>query len=138
METLQCGAANFAIVANAYERIDRFYMSPELRLLFSFVFDTPEYGVAKSPRSILSQENRSTIATHHAPASLIPWFLRGLNLHEYEVVMAPSTSQAALSVQQGKADLCVTNAVSVKRYGLKFVSPTRSIRMLWSVFGLNQ
>lgn len=125
---------NLLVVANAYERVDKFYMSIETKFLFSFVFDTPLYGVAKVPDYELPKTRPLRIATHHAPSSLIPWFLSNSRL-TYKIVLVNSTSQAALSAQRGEVDLCVTNLDSAQRYGVDFISPTRSIRMLWSVFG---
>lgn len=94
------GSSNVLIVANAYERIDKMYMSPDLQFLYSFVFETPLYGVAKNPYRGLPENSRLMIATHHAPSSLLPWFLSDCDID----------------------------------YDVEFISPTRTILMLWSVF----
>lgn len=133
-EALLQGKSNLLVVANAYERIDKFYMAPDAQFVLSFIFTTPPYGVAKLPIHELPRKWKVRIATHHAPSSLIPWFLAGQGL-EYDIALVTSTSEAALCVQRGDADLCVTNALSAERCGLIFISPTRSISMLWSVFG---
>ena len=135
LDSLREGAHNLLIIANAYDKVDRFYMSTEITLLYSFIFSTPEYGVAKSPLHEVPVARRARIATHHAPSSLIPWFLSGLNIDEYEILTVGSTSQAAICAQRGEADLCVTNLPAASLYGLDIISRTRPIRMLWSVFG---
>ncbi|MDU0813913.1 bacilysin biosynthesis protein BacA [Bacillus siamensis] len=127
------GKSNFLIVANAYERIDRIYMSQETHLLFPFVYETPLYGIAKRPGTPLPMNQTLKIATHHAPVSLIPWFLADLSF-EYEVVFVKSTSEAAMKLKAGEVDLCVTTENAAKQCGVKFITKTRPILMLWSVF----
>lgn len=127
------GSTNILIIANAYDKIDKIYMSPELQFLFSFVLETPLYGVAKLPNYKLPKNRSLKIATHHAPSSLIPWFLSSLQI-EYETVFVNSTSEAALSTKRGEVDLCVTNLCAAQKYGINFISRTRSICMLWSLF----
>lgn len=125
--------SDLLLVANAYAGIDRFYMASQTSLLFQFVRDTPPYGVAALPGQPLP-ERRLVLATHPAPSSLVPWFLRGMALN-VELAFVSSTSEAALAVKRGEADLCVTTFCATEQYGLHFISPTRSICMLWSVFG---
>jgi hypothetical protein len=126
---------NVLIVANAYQHIDKLYMSLEINLLYSFIYDTPLYGLAKSRQNEIPTTRPVRIGTHHAPAHLIPWFLFGLDIMDYEIVPACSTSHAAIAARDGEIDICVTNMTSVERYGLHMISRTRPIRMLWSVFG---
>lgn len=132
-EQVVTGNAEMLLVANAYKGIDKFYMSSMVRLSLPFIFETPLYGIAKRPDNELPIDRPVTIATHHAPSSLIPWFLSGHDL-KYEIVAANSTSDAAIKVVHGETDLCVTTLPSTCRYGVEFISPLRPIRMLWSVF----
>ncbi|MDR6226018.1 prephenate dehydratase domain-containing protein [Desmospora profundinema] len=132
-EDLVNNRSNLFIVANAYQGIDQFYMSLKVRFLLPFVFETPLYGVAAKLRSPWLNKSPLTISTHHAPSSLIPWFLPHLK-KEYELIPAHSTSEAARKVQRGEADLCITTANACRKYGLEFISRTRRIVMLWSVF----
>lgn len=97
------GNAEILLVANAYKSIDRFYMSSVVRLSFSFICETPLYGVAKRRDYELPKHRPVTIATHHAPSSLIPWFLNGYGL-EYEIVEVNSTSDAAIKVVHGETE----------------------------------
>jgi hypothetical protein len=124
--------SDLLLVANAYAGIDKFYMASQTEFLFQFVRDTPLYGVAALPGQPLP-ERRLTVATHPAPSSLVSWFLKDLALN-VDVVFVSSTSEAALAVRRGEADLCVTTSCAAEQYGLHFISPTRPICMLWSVF----
>jgi len=128
------GTADLLLVANAYKGINDFYMSPALYFICAYFFQTPLYGVAARTGWALEPGKRYSIATHHAPISLVPWFLKYIPI-EYDLVHADSTAAAARAVSTGETDLCVTNAVAVdKTPGLEFVTRTRPIRMLWSVF----
>ncbi|OIJ21867.1 hypothetical protein BKP45_04010 [Anaerobacillus alkalidiazotrophicus] len=130
------GNSNILLVANAYERIDELYMSQDLKFLFSFVFETPLYGITKRRGEDLAKNRTLKIATHHAPLSLIPWFLKNID-RNYEIVLVNSTSEAAIKVQTGEVDLSLTTANAAQEYGLEFISPTRTILMLWSIFAPN-
>ena len=125
------GGETALVVANAYSKINALYMNPALFLAGAFILPTPDYGVAAPPNAPLPLKVR--IATHPAPAALVgelvpPSFFVG------ETVAAPSTSEAARMVVRGEVDLALTNETSVREHSLRFVSPTRPIRMLWSVF----
>lgn len=120
------------IVANAYPQIHHFYMDPLLSLVATYVFDTPLYGLAsKSPLTT----KRLTVATHPAPQMLIEELLPpGLEVDS--VILALSTSAAAAAAAKGEVDVALTTEVAANIHGLRFVSNTRPIRMLWSVFAL--
>lgn len=125
--------SDMLLVANAYERIDAIYMANEVRLGLAFAFDTPPYGVAKRPGNRLPSERRLTIATHHAPIGLLPLLLQGQSF-DYELVLARSTSEAALQAREGNADLCITNVNAAILYNVEFITELHPIHMLWSVF----
>lgn len=133
-ESLILGTSNLLLVANAYKGIDKFYMSHDILFLFPFIFETPLYGVAKRRNEEVDLKRRLVIATHHAPSYLLPWFLSGLDV-EYEMVFVNSTSEAAAKLQDGKVDLCLTTIHAAEKYNGEFISPMRTILMLWSVFG---
>ncbi len=109
-------------------------MCPDLKLLASFEYPTPYYGLAKKINYQLPKDRHLKIATHHAPLSLVSLFLNN-DAVNYEVTLVESTSKAAIVTHQGDFDLCITNSNSVKTYGLEFISETRPIFMVWSVFG---
>lgn len=118
------------IVANAYPQIHNFYMNPRLSLVATFVFDTPEYGlVSKGPLTT----RKLTIATHPAPLMLIQELLPD-GLEVDSVIFSLSTSAVAAAVAVGEVDVALTTEVAAHIHGLQFISKTRPIRMLWSVF----
>ncbi|ELN4740965.1 MULTISPECIES: bacilysin biosynthesis protein BacA [Pseudomonadaceae] len=122
------------IVANAYPQIHNFYMDPRLSLVATFVFDTPLYGlVSKGPLAT----RKLTVATHPAPLLLVDELLpQGLEIDS--VILALSTSAAAAAAARGEVDVALTTEVAANIHGLNFISNTRPIRMLWSVFMLTR
>lgn len=119
------------VVANAYKAVHEFYMDPDLQLSMVFVLDTPMYGIAK-PRGAGTPPPSPTIASHPSPVPIIGQLLSGSDTHV--VVPTDSTSAAALAAAEGRVDLALTTAPAAQRYGLEFITRTRFIRMVWSVF----
>ncbi|MCO7263674.1 bacilysin biosynthesis protein BacA [Dickeya zeae] len=118
------------VVANAYPQINDFYMDPRLSLTGAFVFDTPLYGLAIKE----TLPNRPLIvASHPAPVPLIQELLPD-GLHVDRVVTMSSTSAAAQAVANHDVDVALTTEVAVNLHCLQFISRTRPIHMLWSVF----
>jgi|ERR1019366_1039241 bacilysin biosynthesis protein BacA len=132
-ESMLNGSSDFLLVANAYDRINTFYMSMEAQFIFSFVFKTAPYGLAKRADFKIPRANQLAVATHPAPVSLIPYFL-SMYAVTADVILVRSTSEAAQKTRDGEFDLCVTNALAAKEYQLEFASPVFAIKMLWSVF----
>ena len=118
------------IVANAYPKINDFYMDTSLKLLASFMFDTPLYGlVAKD----MLPDRPLYVATHPAPIPLIQELLpAGLKIAR--IVEMSSTSAAAQAVVEGEVDIALTTEIAARQRNLHFISATRPIHMLWSVF----
>jgi prephenate dehydratase len=130
-DRLVSGDCELAVVANAYSGIERFYMNPGLRLAAVFVKDTPHYGIAAVPGADIGQ--KAAVVTHPAPRDLVTELLPE-RFDLTEVVFASSTSAAAEAVAKGEAPLALTTALAAHLHGLEFVSRTRPIRMVWSVF----
>jgi len=127
------GNAKRLLVANAYQGIDDFYMDPRLSLEQAFVYDTPGYGIAAQPATPLPV--RCRVVTHPAPRALVPELIPpGYQVDCIE--FAPSTSSAAEGVAMGRYNLALTTVPAAKLHQLTFISATRPIRMLWSVFTL--
>lgn len=125
------GSAGRLLVANAYHAVSAFYMNPQLALEQAFVFDTAQYGLAVRPDDALPLNVRAV--THPAPYDLIGQLVpAGYRVDTIEMVT--STSEAAVQVRAGKAHVALTTSTAASLYGLEFISPTRYIRMLWSVF----
>ncbi|KHT62791.1 bacilysin biosynthesis protein BacA [Photobacterium gaetbulicola] len=118
------------VVANAYQRINDFYMDSSLKLLATFVVDTPLYGIATNK----PLPNRGlTIASHPAPIPLIDELLpRDLNVDR--IIETNSTSEAANAVINNEADIALTTEIAADLHNLSFISNVRPISMLWSVF----
>jgi prephenate dehydratase len=131
LDALRQGEQTMSVVANAYAGVSEFYMSPEVYLWGAFVLDTPPYGIASATPRIPSGSLR--LVTHPAPAPLIGQLLPRA-IDRIDVAFAASTSSAAREVRAGRADLALTTESAAALHGLHFVSPTRTIRMLWSVF----
>jgi ABC-type amino acid transport substrate-binding protein len=130
-DAVRAGDADAVVVANAYSRINDVYMDPELRLSCAFVMPTPDYGIAARPGAPVPLATRLT--THPAPRRLIAELLPpGFVVRE--TLDVASTSEAARMVAEGEADLALTNEPSIVHHHLRFVSRTRPILMLWSVF----
>ncbi|MEA5360326.1 hypothetical protein VA596_12335 [Amycolatopsis sp., V23-08] len=130
-EAVLHGFADLLLVANAYHAVSEFYMDTRLVLAGAYHFETPLYGIATVPGRTLDGPVR--IASHPAPVPLIKQLVPG-HLTVTEVVLARSTSAAALAAQSGEVDAALTTQPAAEQYGLTFVSPTRPISMLWSVF----
>lgn len=119
------------IVANAYPQINDFYMDTSLKLLATFLFDTPLYGLVTSQTL---PDRPLYVASHPAPVPLIQELLpAGLTIER--VVEMPSTSAAAQAVACGEVDMALTTEIAARLHNLNFISATRPIHMLWSVFG---
>lgn len=56
------------IVANAYPKINDFYMDTRLKLLATFLYDTPLYGLVANR---VLPDRPLTVASHPAPVPLI-------------------------------------------------------------------
>ncbi|MEY9992104.1 prephenate dehydratase [Streptomyces sp. V4I8] len=132
-QALREGAVSHVVIANAYASVHSFYMDPSLRFAGAFLFDTPDYGIAVSPGHRIPDAAR--IATHPAPVALVQELLPG-QYSVAEIRYATSTSAAAGQARRRETDLALTTRPAAKAHALEFISRTRPIRMLWSVFTL--
>lgn len=132
-EALRARAVSHLVIANAYAGVHSFYMDPKLHFAGAFLFDTPHYGIAGAPGHPIPK--RARIATHPAPVALVQELLPDEYTVE-EILYATSTSAAARQVRRGETDLALTTQPAAKAHELEFISRTRPIRMLWSVFTL--
>ncbi len=132
-EALRSGAVSHLVIANAYAGVHSFYMDPGLFFAGAFLFDTPHYGIAVSPGHRVPTQAR--IATHPAPVALVGELLPE-RYSVAEILYATSTSAAASQARRRETDLALTTQPAAKAHALEFISRTRPIRMLWSVFAL--
>ncbi|CAD5966547.1 Prephenate decarboxylase [Planktothrix tepida] len=132
-EALLQEQVDLALVPHAYDKVNEFYMEPNFNLGFIFIYPTPIYGLAKKKNTELDLKNCS-IVTHPAPIPLLPKLLPDTNIKDIQMTLASSTSAAAMQVNQGLADLAITNENAVKEYDLEFISTFGEIPMSWSIF----
>lgn len=130
-QALRSGAVSHLVVANAYSGINTFYMDPGLALSTAFLFDTPPYGLAARPGGTVPRQVR--VATHPAPALLVGELMPA-PYQVADLVFTDSTSVAAAKARQSETDLALTTQPAAALHRLRFISRTRPIRMLWSVF----
>jgi hypothetical protein len=131
-DQLRSGAVSHLVVANAYSAINNFYMDPRLGLEAAFVLDTPPYGLAAAPTGP-AIPRRVRVATHPAPALLVKELMPTAHAVA-DLVFTTSTSTAAAVAQRLETDLALTTLPAAVAHQLRFISRTRTIRMLWSVF----
>lgn len=132
-DSVRNGHAHLLLIANAYHDASVFYMDPSLQILGAFVFDTPRYGLAST--SATPHSGAVRVASHPAPIPLIDQLVGQSDYKVEEIVRCDSTSAAAATVASGQVDLALTTQPACTLHGLHFISKTRHIRMLWSVFG---
>lgn len=131
-ESVRQSNADLFLVAHAYSDISKFYMDPDFELQFVFIYDTPIYGLATLPRQKVVWSEETIIATHPAPVPLLKHLAPS---QEFVVKKVRSTSEAAIVIRQGEADIALTNEIAVSEYELKFIAIYGPIKMSWSVFG---
>lgn len=125
----------FALVPNAYDRVNEYYIHPEMRWIDHFTHHTPAYGLAKRNDTEIPMK-QCRIVTHPAPRLLIKHLLSQLPHppQHYSVSLVHSTSLAAKLVKDREADLAITNALAAEREGLIFIQDFGKIKMSWSLF----
>ncbi|WP_225859446.1 prephenate dehydratase domain-containing protein [Streptomyces albicerus] len=132
VEALHAHEVTHVVVANAYRGINQFYMDPAVELAGVFVMDTPLYGLAVR-RGAGPVPDSPTIASHPAPEPIIAQLLPQRHA-THKVIHQDSTSAAAQAAVDGTADLALTTVPAAQLHGLEFISRTRPICMVWSVF----
>ncbi|MFF3941601.1 prephenate dehydratase domain-containing protein [Streptomyces phaeofaciens] len=131
-EALRAREVSHIVVANAYKGIYQFYMDPTVELAGVFVMDTPLYGIAMR-RGAGPVPDVPIIASHPSPEPIIAQLLPDPHA-TYKVIHHDSTSAAARAVVDGTSDLALTTMPAARLHDLEFISKTRPIRMVWSVF----
>lgn len=133
LDSLVASEVSLAIIPNAYERVNEFYINPHTELVEVFIYDTPSYGLAKKPHNSFGD---CKIVTHPAPINLVNFLLKKIDkkAFKYSVELVNSTSVAAKMVKEGVADLAITNAMAAAKHGLEMIAMYGPIKMSWSVF----
>ncbi|MBI6548330.1 hypothetical protein H8A87_06220 [Xenorhabdus sp. VLS] len=137
------------LVANAYQRVDNFYMNENTLLLGSFFYSPPNYYLGCNTLLALekkiAEQQTIKIATHHAPLSRLRGLIEstedkilGISDAHLEIEVTSSTSNGARLVANGDVDCCLANADAIKHYGLTAISQPLHIEMTWVVFSNSQ
>ncbi|OKP01097.1 hypothetical protein [Xenorhabdus eapokensis] len=137
------------LVANAYQRVDNFYMNKNTLLLGSFFYSPPAYYLGcKTSLALekkIAEQQTIKIATHHAPLSRLESLIEsaedkifGISDAHLKIEITNSTSNGAKLVVNGEVDCCLANADAIKHYGLTAISHPLHIEMTWGVFSNNQ
>ncbi len=130
--SVRSGSASHFVVANAYQGVNEFYMDDVLSLAAVFVMDTPPYGLA-AVGDVAGLARPLSVVSHPSPVPLIvPLLPEACRIDS--IIRVSSTSAAARAVRERTADLALTTSTAALAHGLTFVSRTRRIRMVWSVF----
>ncbi|WP_426577795.1 prephenate dehydratase domain-containing protein [Xenorhabdus stockiae] len=133
------------LVANAYQRVDNFYMNKNTLLLGSFFYSPPDYYLGcKTSLTLekkIAEKKTIKIATHHAPLSRLQSLIEsaedkisGITDAHLEIEITNSTSNGARLVVNGDVDCCLANSDAIKHYGLTAISHPLHIEMTWGVF----
>lgn len=128
---LQAGQVSHLVIANAYAQVNRVYMTNRLALVGAYVHDTPEYGLAAPDLGVVPRQ--PVVASHPAPIPLLEELMPPGYMVQ-SILQTPSTSAAAKAARENVTDLALTTTVAARAHDLTFLSRTRPIRMLWSVF----
>lgn len=137
-ESLNKGLINYALIPTAYERVTDFFWNDNFTNNLNFIFPTPEYGmVCKNDYKPIS--NRKTrVACCPAVENIIEYLSNGeLQDDQIERVKTNSTTEAAICLINGEADLAITNRTSFELYSdkdIKFISKTYNANIVWALF----
>jgi prephenate dehydratase len=127
--------ADMIVVPNAYEKIKDLYWDLRLNYIFTYIYDTPQYGLAAKYPYDFDQDRIYRIASCPAVFTLIEQLIPGI---QHTIIEVSSTSMAAKYVCDDMADLAVTNETSAKIHELNFVTQTFKAGIPWSVFVFNE
>lgn len=128
---LRKGEVSHFVVANAYNAVNEFYMDTRVALAAVFYMETPLYGIARNIGHCVPE--RPTVASHPAPVPLVGQLMPA-PYEPGEISLMSSTSAAARAACERRVDLALTTEQAADYYGLEFISRTRTIQMVWSVF----
>lgn len=136
LKELKGGGADFIVLPNAYGKMTNFYWDNILELMFTFIIQTPEYGIAALDMNAVREKQKISIATCKAVEHLVSNMWTELNMQdkEYTIVEAYSTTKSLMLLEEEKVDLALTNNSSLENSNAFFVTKTMHTEVLWSVF----
>jgi len=124
------GSAAF-LVANAYQDVNKFYISRKSKPIAAFFLDTPSYVLATKHGAINLRSTPMRVASHRAPAHLISKLIPNC---DHIIIEVFSTGEAARLAMAGEVDACLTTQLACEKNGLIKMVDTGVIPMLWTVF----
>lgn len=128
--------ADFILLPNAYGKMTNFYWDITLELIFTFIIQTPEYGIAAMSLDSVKLKDHVTIATCKAVEHLVSemWPKLGMEEKDYTIIEAYSTKKSLMLLEEGKVDFALTNDTSLVGSNAYFITDTMHTEVLWSVF----
>jgi len=133
-ENLKNEKLDMVIIPNPYENITRFYWDEKIHFIFSFDLLSPKYGIAALTKEVSESNKKLKIASGPAIDSLFDKLYKFPNKENISFYNVNSTKEAVLSVEDGEADLAITNNTSIKGTNLSFITNTIHATILWSIF----
>jgi hypothetical protein len=127
---LRAGEVTHLVVPSTHDGIHQLHADPALVLAGAFIMDSAPHGIARGRGPVPC---RPVVARHSSQSALLDQLLPDC-YRPARVLDSRSTSAAAITVREGAADLALTTEPAARRHGLEFVSPTRKLRLLCSVF----
>src|ERR1035437_7461038 len=123
------------VAPNAHDNISSMYWNFGVQSVFCFIQKTPKYGIAGYELEKYKGLKKIRFASCKAVFCLVEKLSKELinQFEEFEIVETYSTSSAAECVLKGEAEFAVTNETSIDNTALKFLSPTQTSDVLWTV-----
>jgi prephenate dehydratase len=119
------------LVANAYDRVNHFYISRVMEPAAGFFYDTPPYVIASRDPDILRLDTLN-VASHPAPSHLVEDVLPTKSIR---IQREASTVLAAEAAANGEADACLTTLPASLAAGLHLIAIAMpAIPMFWTLF----
>lgn len=126
------GGSSVALVPNAYPEVATYYMAADLTIVGALVHATPPYGFATGLTEVPAAVS---ISSHPATLSRIaPLLAEAKRVGNGHVETPRSTVAAAEMAAYGAVDIALTNENAAEQFGLRFITRTEPIVMLWSLF----
>lgn len=136
LAALCSGDLDYLLMPNAYGKMTRFYWHPRIELVYSFMNETPRYGIAVLGAPDSGERRSYTMATCKPVAHLAQelWDTTVYRESPFQLVEEPSTKKSLMLMEQGVADFALTNDSSLRDSDAVFISQTRRADVLWSIF----
>lgn len=128
--------ADLILLPNAYGKMTNFYWDITLELVFTFIVQTPEYGLAAININEVRKKDTISVSTCKAVEHLLKEMLvkAGMENKNVHIVEAYSTKKSLTLLEEGKVDIALTNDTSLVGSNAYFITDTMHTEVLWSIF----